>query len=141
MKLFKRKRKERELHPFIQKVLIWIHQKLLHCAHYMQQKTNQYSKYRLKIILMIFCIMFICESSFLIIHSLKENRSSYTVTPIKFIRLKDKVFRPVFTRTEFKKIQQFKHYIDSNTIFRDSLLKQRPGLMDTIKLLENYQNK
>jgi hypothetical protein len=133
MKLFKRKREERELYPFVQKLLLGIHRKLLRFAVYLQQKTNHYSRRRRKIILLMFCLAFLFESIFLITHSLRINTASYTVTPIKFIRLNNKVFRPVFTRTDFKRIQRFKRYIDSNTILRDSLLMHRHGLIDTLK--------
>ncbi len=142
MKLFRRKKKDKELHPFIVRILMHLNQKLLHCSNYLQKKTNHYSNRKRKIILWIFCIVFVSESSFLIIRSLqKRDTVFYTVTPIKFIPF-NKISHPAFTGIEFKKIQQFKHYLDANKIFRESLLTERPRLMDTINFLEKvYQQK
>ena len=94
-------------------------------------------------VLVIFCTLFISGSIIIIASSLQKKRAVISIEPIRFMHLKDlkRNTRPV-GGDELRKILRFKHYLDSNKIFRDSLLARRPHMMDSIKLIEKiYQNK
>ena len=133
MKIF-RKKKDKELHPFIARLLIRFNQKLLQYASYLQRKTNFYSRRKRKVILFLFCLVFVTESTIVIIRSLqKDNMVSITVAPIRFITPPaDNPIHPVFSESEYRRIERFKHYLDTNKTFRDSILASRPHLMDTL---------
>lgn len=142
MKIF-RKKKDKELHPFITRLLTGINQKLLRYANYLQRVTNGYSRRKRMILLCLFCFVFVTESTIVIIRSLqKSNMSSYAVAPIRFIRpLNDYGIHPVFSESEYRRIEEFKHYLDSNKIFRDSLIASRPHLIDTLNFLQKIYKK
>ena len=142
MKIF-RKKKDKELHPFIMRLLTIVNQKLLQYANYLQRITNHYSRRKRKIFLFIFCCVFVTESTILIIRSFKkDNMISITVSPIRFIPPPGfNNIHPIFSESEIKRIEQFKHYLDSNQIFRDSLLATRPHLIDTLNYLQKIYTK
>jgi hypothetical protein len=142
MKLFRRK-KNKELHPFIVRQLMRINQKLLQYANYLQQKTNGYSRRKRIVLLFLLCLVFVTESSVVIIRSLhKNNMASITITPIRIITPPpDNPSHPVFSESEYRRIENFKRYLDSNKIFRDSILVSRPHLMDTLNFLQKIYKK
>jgi len=137
MKIFRKKR-DKELHPFINRLLIRINQKLLRYANYLQQKTNNYSRRKRIVFLFLLCLVFVTESSVIIIRSLqKNNMVSITVAPIRIITPPaDNPIHPVFSESEYRRIERFKHYLDTNKTFRDSILASRPHLMDTLNFLQ-----
>ncbi len=137
MKIF-RKNKSRELPHFMIRFLKMINNSLLKFAQYLQQKTKYYSDSKKKLFLFLFCLVFVTESSVLIILSLQKVPAfSYSVIPIKFIQPAEHTgISPGLPTTQFRKIEQFKHYLDSNTVFRDSLLAARPHLIDTLNFLK-----
>ncbi len=143
MKIF-RKKKDKELHPFITRQLMRINQKLLRYAGYLQQKTNHYSRRKRIIFLFLICLLFVTESSVVIIRSLQKNDTvSITVAPIRIIAPPaDNLIHPVFSESEYRRIERFKHYLDTNKTFRDSILASRPHLMDTLNFLQKiYKTK
>ena len=134
--------KKSELHPLLKRLLMRLHQQLLNGAAFLQQKTNQYSARKRKILLLAFCIIFVLASTLVTVCSLvKDNTAPYKVTRIRFIPLRDTLFHPVVNPAAYDRIQQFKEYVDTNKNFRDSLSRRRPGLIDTIKLLEKIYKK
>lgn len=137
MKLLKRK-KEKELHPFIIRLLAGFNQGLLRCACYLQRKTNGYSRRKRKWILFVFCFVFVTESIVVVFYGLQQsNRAFVTVAPIRSSPTPNFTdIPPVLSAGEFRRIEQFKHYLDSNSRFRDSLLAVRPHLMDTLTYLQ-----
>lgn len=142
MKIF-RKNKNTELHPFIMRLLTSVNQKLLQYANYLQRITNHYSRSKRQFILCLFCFVFVTESIVIVIHGLqKTNVNLYTVVPIRFMPPPgDPGMHPGFSESEIKRIEQFKHYLDSNQIFRDSLLATRPHLIDTLNYLQKIYTK
>lgn len=132
------KKKDKELAPFVRKLLIDFSRRLLQFGRYLQKKTNRYSKNTKKGLLLLFCVVFITESTLVIIHSFQKNPISWVVIgssrrlPVTQIPRK----YPVFTKTESERIDQFRKYLDSHVIFRDSLLAARPHLMDTLNYLQ-----
>lgn len=137
MKIFK-VNKNRELPHFMIRFLKMINNSMLKFAQYLEQKTKHSSDSKKKLFLFLFCLVFVTESSVLIILSLQKIPAfPYSVTSIKFIRpAEHKGISPVLPTIQFRKIEQFKHYLDSNTVFRDSLLSIRPHLMDTLNFLK-----
>jgi len=146
MKIFQRKNKNvKELHPFIITILMRIKNMLKLCADWLQRKTNTFSTGKQKIILILFCALFISESLFVIHQSFKKgNKDFYFVTPIRTIPLlKQEVFQPVISEKELSRMYGFKIYLDSlkstlnGKIKLDSFLSVHPHLLDTINYLEN----
>ena len=127
----------------LERILAGMNQKLLQCASYLQQRSNQCSKRKLLVLLFLLCFVLITESTIVIIQSLEKKDTTFiTVAPVRFIPLPgNKNTRTVFSRNVYERIQRFKNYLDSNQVFRDSLLALRPHLMDTLAyLLNNIKN-
>lgn len=146
MKLFqKQKRKQRELPLFLIRQLLYLNNKLNVLAAWLQQKTNGLSSKKVKIFLLIFCLIFFSVSILVMYQSFKtDNRNLYFISPIRTIPLlKEQRLRPVINEQEFKRIHGFKIYLDSlqttakGKLKFDSLLSARPHLTDTINYLEN----
>jgi hypothetical protein len=137
MKIFRKKR-DKELSPFIVKLLIRINRKLVQWGIYLQSKTDKYSKNKKKVFLVVFCLIFLTAGTLVIIDSFqKDNVALYTVAPIRIIPItNEQNTAPQFTKDQYKRIEQFRHYLDSNVIYRDSLLEARPHLMDTLNYLQ-----
>ncbi len=133
-----RKNRDKELHPFMVRLLMHINQKLLQYAGYLQQKTNHYSKRKRMVFLFLLCFVLVTESTIIIISSLQKNNIvSITVAPIRIITPPaDNPIHPVFSESEYRRIERFKHYLDTNKTFRDSILASRPHLMDTLNFLQ-----
>src|ERR1700737_4257064 len=137
MKLFRKKnRVSKELHPFIVRVLVRINNKLKLWAEWLQQKTNKYSNNKRKMILLIFCLIFVSESLFVVYQSIKVNtRISYRVTPIRTSPLLEKErVQPTISEIELNRIHRFKIFLDSlqttseGKLSHDSFLYARPHI-------------
>lgn len=146
MKLFrKQKRKQRELPPFLIRQLLYLNNKLHVFAGWLQQKTNEFSSKKIKILFLVFCLTFLSVSIIVMFQSFKrDNRNLYNISPVRIIPLlKEQRIRPVINEQEFKRIHGFKIYLDSlqttakGKLEFDSLLSTRPLLTDTINYLEN----
>lgn len=79
---------------------------------------------------------------------MSKNRITFNVTQFKsahLLKVGDELNKPpaIITKEEFKKIEHFKKYTDSlagspaGKEIYDSILISRPGLIDSIILLEN----
>jgi hypothetical protein len=146
MKLWGRNKKaERELPSFIKAGLIRFNERLIKIAKYLQEKTNRYSVKKKKFLLLLFLIVFIEESTIVTLQSIKQkSTTSIAVTRIKSIPVEsNETTAPFITKTEFLKVQRFKSYIDSLNAtaqgkkIKDSLLHNRPHLMDSVNFLVN----
>ncbi len=122
-------------------------------AVFMQHYSERLSTQWKAIILSIFCLCTGGFSFLLIARSLTSNNIvSFNVTQFKSappLKMGDELNKPpaIITKEEFKKIEHFKKYIDSlagspaGKKLYDSILISRPGLIDSIILLENiYQS-
>jgi len=137
MKLFKNK----ELHPFVVRLLTRLNERLLQCAGFLQRKTNSYSRRKRIIFLFLLCLVFVTESTVVVFDSLQRNDNALiTVAPMRFIPPAP-VNHTGFPGREYKRIEQFKHLLDSNKNFRDSILEVRPHLMDTLNYLQKIYKK
>lgn len=146
MKLWRKNKKlKRELPSFITEGLNRFNGRLIAIANYLQHKTNNYSPKKKKFLLLLFVIVFLMESGIVTIQGLtRKTTSSFTVARIKPIPIEsDKTVAPVITKAEFLRVQKFKIYIDSLSTTtqgrkrKDSLLHNRPQLMDSVNFLIN----
>ena len=146
MKLFRKKYKTpTDINPIIFRALTRCKAGMQRLAEWLQRKTIHYSSRKLKLLLLLFCFAFFGESLLLIYYGVNSNQSKYYfVTPIHIVPLlKEKVYQPTISRKEYDRIHAFKKYVDSlqgtsaGKLKSDSLLFNRPYLMDTINLLEN----
>lgn len=144
MKLFKRRRKEKELSPFITKALLRINSMLHSLADFLQDKMALCSLRTQKIWLLSFCLVFITASICVAFDSISNKpKNIYRVKPIQFVSIgDDKEMEPKVSLKDLVKIHRFKVYLDSlNAKARDSLLNDHPHLKDTLSFLESlYQN-
>ncbi|MBO9684443.1 MAG: hypothetical protein J7502_17540 [Flavisolibacter sp.] len=143
MKLFN-KRKERKVHPVLVKFLVGINQRLRRAADYLQKRSGNYSAHTQKIVLVAFCLTFISISVYVAVDGIRKRpNNAYTVKAIKVIPLvEEKAIQPQVSIQELSKIHQFKIHLERlSKKARDSLLLNRPHLMDTLNFLETlYQN-
>lgn len=122
-------------------------------AVFMQHYSERLSTRWKAIILSIFCLCTGGFSFLLIERSLTNNNIvSFNVTQFKSahpLKMEDELNKPpaIITKEEFKKIEHFRNYMDSlagsasGKQLYDSILIGRPGLIDSIILLENiYQS-
>ena len=146
MKLWrKNKNIEKELPSFLKAGLIRFNGRLISIANSLQQRTNHYSPRKKKLLLLLFVTVFVTESSLVIIQSItRKSKTSIAATRIKTIPVEfEKNIAPLITKSEFIKIQKFKNYIDSLSTtaqgrkLKDSLLHNRPQLMDSVNFLIN----
>jgi hypothetical protein len=117
-------------------------------ADAMQKKSQQLSVTGKKVALITFCFIGIAVSIYAFTEDIfdKSNRAHFKISPIAIsknvLEENDRTSNILFD-SEFNKIEQFKKYIDSlsNSIsgqkIKDSILKFRPFLMDSINQFEN----
>lgn len=122
-------------------------------AAYMQRKTEGLSPKAKKYCLLLFCLLSVGCSLYLIIESFigtsKKNIGVAPIdVPVHAAQNGEKYTRSflLITKKEFERIARFHHYVDSlgrsaaGIKIRDSLLSLRPGLMDSIRVVEKlYQ--
>jgi hypothetical protein len=122
-------------------------------ANYMQRKTNGLSLQARKYSLLLFCILSVGCSLYLIAESFTgSSNKNLIVAPIHVPLHSTKTGEEnshsflLITKKEFEKIEKFRRYVDSlggsasGIKIRDSLLSLRPGLMDSIRVIEKlYQ--
>jgi hypothetical protein len=122
-------------------------------ADAMQKKSQRLSVTGKKVALITFCFIGIAASIYALTEDIfdKSNRAHFKISPTDIsknvLEENDRTSNILFD-SEFNKIEQFKKYIDSlsNSIsgqkIKDSILKFRPFLMDSINQFENlYLNK
>ena len=144
MKLFNRKGKEQRVHPILVKVLVSINHQLRRLADYLQKKAGNYSARTQRVMLVAFCLTFISISACVAIAGIRNKAiDGYRVRAIEVIPLvEEKAIQPQVSIQELSKIHEFKVYVEClSKKARDSLLVNRPNLMDTLNFLETlYQN-
>lgn len=145
MKLWRRNKRVEELPSFLRAGLIKFNQRLHSIANFLQQKTNDYSQRKKKVLLALLTCVFISESMMIIVQSFtRKSETAISITRIKTIPLQKGQTQNLFiTEKEFLRIQSFKNTIDSLNAtparrkLRDSLLHNRPHLMDSVNFLIN----
>lgn len=118
-------------------------------ADFMQHHTERFSRNGKLIILSLFCVTAASISIYFIVSNVTSHKaSSFTVIHLKkptyAVKLGDENTKAfvLVTKAEYEKIQRFRFYIDSlarspsGKELYDSILSQRPGLMDSIMIIE-----
>lgn len=121
------------------------------CAHWLERKTAHLSCKSWIIILFCFTVFTGGCSIYLIVNSFSGNTTkSITITPITrptntgTFEEKPIQLNAIINTTEFEKIVRFRRYMDSlgrsptGKKLHDSILHYRPGLLDSITIVEHY---
>jgi len=121
------------------------------CANWLEHKTAHFTRLNWIVILLCFTVFTTGCSIFLIVNSFSGNTNrNITVTPItkptNLVPTKEKPreLNTIISETEFEKITRFRKYMDSlgrspaGKKTYDSIVSGRPGLLDSLTILENY---
>jgi len=121
------------------------------CAHWLERKTAHLSRKNWIVILFCFTVFAGGCSIYLIVNSLSGNTTeTMTVMPItkptNTVRFEEIPIQlnATISKTEFEKMVRFRKYMDSlgrsptGKKRHDSILKYRPGLLDSISIVEQY---
>lgn len=153
--LFKDKEsKQAEANPALERLRVKINALLKKLAAYLLEKTNQISAKIKLVMLVVFIIASASLSIYVIAASIINTRVEALSVPQIVIpkynittEEQRRAAQRLIIQQDYKRIYDLKHYIDSlhQTIAGkhayDSLNRLRPGLIDTLKLLENiYSN-
>ena len=123
-------------------------------AEWMQRKAERLSAKGKLMALLIFVLLTGSYSIYLIGKSFSENQTpSFSIISIKrpahIQKTRDEVkhTNAVISKSEYEKIHRFRQYMDSlahtptGKVLHDSILSYRPGLIDSIQIIENiYQS-
>jgi hypothetical protein len=123
-------------------------------AFWMQRKAEKLSGKGKLIMLLIFVLFSGSYTIYLIGESFSGNpKPSFSITSIKRPAHvqengdESKHTNTVISQSEYERIHQFRQYMDSLTssptgkVLHDSIVAHRPGLMDSIQIIENmYQS-
>jgi len=149
--LFKdRESKQAEANPALERLSVKINALLKKWGVYLQEKTNHISAKIKLVVFAVFTMASVTLSIYVILASIINTRVealsvTQIVIPKNNIKTGEqrKAAQRLIIQQDYKKIYDLKQYTDSlnQTIAgkhaSDSLNKLRPGLMDTLKLLEN----
>ncbi|MFH7017394.1 hypothetical protein [Flavobacterium sp. FlaQc-47] len=121
------------------------------CAQWLERKTAHFSRLNWIVVLFTFILFTGGCSIYLIVNSFSNNKSrNITIAPIikptNDIPLKEKPLElnAIISKTEFEKITSFRKYMDSlgrsptGKKTHDSIVLNRPGLLDSLTIVENY---
>ena len=121
------------------------------CANWLERTTAHLSRKSWIIILFCFTVFTGGSSIYLIVNSFSGNTTkSITITPIirptNAVPFEEKSIQlnVAISKTEFEKIVRFRRYMDSlgrsptGKKLYDSILHYRPGLLDSITIVEHY---
>lgn len=144
----KKRKENEEQHPFLVEIQVWIEGVLKQFAAFLQAKTAGYPAHKKKAFLCFFCLAFATASGWIAYNSIQERPlSTLRVAPLHFVPLVngDEPSHPPPLK-ELQRVHQFKLYLDSlsaseqGQALRDSLLRGRPHLIDTLNYLEEIFN-
>ena len=121
------------------------------CAQWLERKTSHFSRLNWIVILFSFIALTGGCSIYLIASSFSGNTTkNITVIPITkptnlvLLKEKDIELNAIISKKEFEKIIHFRKYMDSlgrsptGKKKHDCIVSHRPGLLDSLVLLENY---
>lgn len=121
------------------------------CANWLERKTAHFSRLNWIVILFTFIVFTGSCSIYLIVKSFSGNTTkNITVIPItkptSSVPLKenDIELKAIISKAELEKIIRFRKYMDSlgrsptGKKMHDSIVQYRPGLLDSLVILENY---
>ena len=145
----KRKAKQSVMHPIWQRWAAIIDKRQRKWAIYLNHKAEKYSNRSKQIYLALFCLLFGGSSIYIIVRAIESPFGNLRVEKMsvpKYATESDTISAfqsmPVLTEKQYHNIQQFRKYMDSlqltkaGKIKHDSIMKSRPGLMDSIDFIE-----
>ncbi len=152
LKLFKRKRvvtgeaNKENRHPELPSLYKRLQ---IRWAKWMARRTARLSKKNWTVILLLFVLLSGGYSGYLIINSLYSPaisliRITHIRKPACMTQTGDPPIKALMQEVEFQRIRRYKQFMDSlarspdGSRKYDSILYQRPGLMDSIQALEQY---
>jgi hypothetical protein len=139
-------------HPFVQKAAQRINKWQHACADKLQDRSERLSLGTKKAILIAFVLLFGGASGVITWRAITAHQaqSAVLIHPIVVSPpaggLRDKSMSPFSERIssrEYQIVRSFHHYLDSlsgspsGEIVRDSILRERPGLLDSLMEIEN----
>lgn len=149
MKWFRKKEgKEGHRHLIIEKTLALFNRKLRQAAAFLQRKTARYSARKMKTLLALLCLFFLTGSVVVAVEGFQTKAALSPVPAMRFLPLLKENPQPQAVPVKvLERIHRFKRYLDSlglterGQVQRDSLLRSRPHLMDTLYRLDRlYTN-
>ncbi|KQO24965.1 hypothetical protein ASF10_07275 [Flavobacterium sp. Leaf82] len=121
------------------------------CAQWLERKTAHFSRLNWIVVLFTFIVFTGGCSIYLIVTSFSGNTTKKTTVipitkPTSSVSLKEKPIQlnTIISKTEFEKITSFRKYMDSlgrsptGKKTHDSIVLNRPGLLDSLTIIENY---
>jgi hypothetical protein len=121
------------------------------CAQWLERKTAHFSRLNWIVVLFTFIVFTGGCSIYIIVNSFSNNKSrNITIAsitkPTNDIPLKEKPLElnAIISKAEFEKITSFRKYMDSlgrsptGKKTHDSIVLNRPGLLDSLTIIENY---
>ncbi|MEO7978882.1 hypothetical protein [Flavobacterium sp.] len=121
------------------------------CAQWLEQKTAHFSRLHWIVVLFTFIVFTGGCSIYLIVTSFSGNTTkNITVIPITkptsslSVKKNDIELNTIISKVELEKIIRFRRYVDSlgrsptGKKTHDSIVQYRPGLLDSLAILENY---
>lgn len=118
-------------------------------ANWMTKFTEKFSHRTWIVLLILFVLSASAYSVYLAMSAFTKASNSFTVTPIKKPKHATKTGEvPIeaaeVSETEYNRIKKLRVYMDSlarspsGKAVYDSIISHRPGLMDSVRFIENY---
>jgi hypothetical protein len=119
-------------------------------ASWMMRRTKNFSRRAWIALLILFVVSIGSYSVHLAVHAIAiQGHASFSITPIhKLKHLTEtgeaRIMVPDISDVEYSRVKRFRTYMDSlarspsGKIVYDSITRHRPGLMDSVRLIENY---
>jgi hypothetical protein len=151
IRFFKRRKDKPSLmYPVFQRLSSAIDKRQRKWAAWLGNKTDKLPQSVKLYSLVVFCFLFGGGSVYLIVHAIGNKTQKLFIEKMSFpayVIEKDSTAYlkqvPLLTEKEYQNIQRFKHYMDSlqrtpaGKATYDSIIKARPGLMDSIAFIEH----
>lgn len=145
IRIFKRRRTNTIVLTVWQRFADAINGKSRKLADYLNNKAATVSKRTIKALLIVFCIVSAIGSACIIIHALQKKHTDYAVNAIvvpSHVGQSDPMLEDTATMRAVMRIEHFKYWLDSlhqrGSPLYDSITKARPGLIDSIRFIEQY---
>lgn len=119
-------------------------------AKWMVKRTQKFSRRTWIVLLILFVLSTSTYSAYLAVSAFtKKESNSITIMPIKKLKHATETGEPPIeaaevSEAEYSRIKKFRMYMDSlarspsGKILYKSITRHRPGLMDSVRLIENY---
>lgn len=116
-------------------------------ADWMRRNTEKISRRTWMVLLILFVLLTGSYNVYCLINAFTGRGYSITVTPIqkpKYATKKEPYKAMVVPKEEYRRIKKFRKYMDSlaqspsGKILYDRIISRRPGLLDSVRLIEHY---